>query len=225
VNSSDQFGGHYYGWRIKRVAWLLRHLGPETLRDKTVLEVGCGYGDLGAHFLALGAQVTFADAREEHLDVVRARYPEARRVRLDAAERFPFPDDGFDLVLHLGVLYHLPPDAVKAAIAEACRIGRQMCLETIVSDSDDPTYCPATVEAGYDQAFGGTGSRPSPALVEACLTSASLDWRRFDDAALNSGPHAYDWQPKNNGEYDATHSGRRWGHRRLWMIRKRPRRG
>lgn len=220
IGPNEQFGGHYYDWRIKRLTLLLRHFGPATLRGKTVLEVGCGFGDLGAHFLALGADVTFADARQEHLDVVRSRYPAARRLKMDAAEAYAIDDNAFDIVLHLGVLYHLPPATLKRAVAEACRVGRQLCLETIVSDSSDPAYCPPTVEAGYDQAFSGTGSRPSPAFVESCLTAARLDWQRFDDPALNSGPHIYDWVPKNNGDYDGTQPGRLWGHRRLWIASK-----
>jgi SAM-dependent methyltransferase len=220
MNPPDPFGGHYYDWRIRRLRLLFRHFDPAALAGKTVLEVGCGFGDLGAHFLALGADMTFADARQEHLDVVATRYPQARRARFDAAEPFPFADSRFDIVLHLGLLYHLPPTAVRGALAEACRVGREICIETIVSDSDDPTYCPATVEEGYDQAFVGTGSRPSPALVESCLTAAQCTWRRFDDPALNSGVHRYDWQPKHNGDYDATYTGGRWGHRRFWIGSK-----
>lgn len=186
-----------------------------------MLEIGCGHGDIGAHFLALGADVTFADARAEHLEVVASRYSMARTARLDAGQPLPWPDDAFDVVLHLGVLYHLPPDAVKPAIRDACRVGRRIVLETIVSDSADPQYCPPTVEAGYDQAFAGTGSRPSPALVESVLDAQGLRWRRFDDARLNSWVHAYDWPPQNNGDYDGTQApGVIWGRRRLWMTER-----
>jgi hypothetical protein len=150
----------------RRLRLTLRETAPLTIAGARVLELGCGHGDIGPHFLALGGDVMFADARPEHVDIVSSRYHGARTLRLDAPSRFP----STRRVRSRPAPRRALPSAVvrsEAAIRQACRVGRRIWLETIVSDSDHPEYGPPSGEEGDDQSFGGTGSRPSPARRSA----------------------------------------------------------
>jgi SAM-dependent methyltransferase len=196
------FLGHYSAWRTHRLSVLMGLWRREHFRQAKVLELACGHGDIGAFFLSLGADVTFVDARAEHLDVVRSRYPGAATVLHDANQPLLPPNGtGYDFVIHMGLLYHLRPDAVAGSIANACSLGRHIVLETEVCDSDDPALIIETREAGFDQAVDGVGSRPSSACIERVLNECGVRWARHDDARLNTEFHLYDWKPLNNGRY------------------------
>lgn len=209
VARDERFEDHYVEWRAKRIGAIRDHYGPSWFAGRTLLEVGCGHADIGAAFAALGAVVTGSDARAEHLDVARRRHPEIAGWQVaDLDSEWPF-DLGFDLVLHLGVLYHLadPEQALRRLLQSSGHI----VLETEVSDSSDPGFVRATDEEGYDQAFNSRGSRPSPALVERVLAEAGRPFSRITDDRCNAGFHHYDWPIGETGES-------RNGLRRMWFV-------
>jgi 2-polyprenyl-3-methyl-5-hydroxy-6-metoxy-1,4-benzoquinol methylase len=196
------FLGPYPTWRTNRLRFLMDAWRDCPFRGATLLELGCGHGDIGAFFLSLGADVTFSDAREEHLAVVQSRYPGAVTVLHDSNRPLPQPPSGrYDFVIHMGLLYHLHPDAVASSIRNACAVARHVVLETEVCDSSDPTLVVETRESGFDQAFDGIGARPSSAFVERVLNECDVRWRRHDDSRLNTDLHIYDWQARDNGRF------------------------
>lgn len=209
AGSVERFAGHYDEWREKRVAWMLKKIAKEVA-GITVLEVGCGYGQIDYEFMRLGAKVTFSDARREHLDVVNNRYSsECKTVLCDLDT--DFPDGRYDLVLHLGVLYHLrnPEEAIR----RACASTDHMFLETEVVDSDDPYGKYELFEIGYDQAYGEVGTRPSTAYVERVLKDCGFIFDRLSGPDCNAPPHFYDWRAQNDGRYEI-------GLRRIWYCRR-----
>ena len=71
------FDGHYWEWRKNRVEkiksiYFLEH--EDWFKGRDILELGCGYGDLGINFVELGANVLFAEVRKEHLEILRKKY-------------------------------------------------------------------------------------------------------------------------------------------------------
>lgn len=203
------FEDHYPEWRAKRIDAIRDHYGTSWFAGKTMLEVGCGHADIGAAFAAMGAIVTGSDARQDHLDEARRRHPEIEAWRIaDLDREWPFDRD-FDLVLHLGVLYHLadPEHALTCLLQSRGHI----VLETEVSDSKDPGFVHRTVEDGYDQAFNNRGTRPSPAFVERVLTEAGRSFSRITDDRCNAGYHRYDWEVSDTGETVG-------GLRRMWFV-------
>ena len=145
------FLGHYPTWRTNRLRFLMDVWRDHPFKGATVLELGCGHGDIGAFFLSLGAEVTFSDAREEHLAVVRSRYPGAMTVLHDSNRPVPQPASGrYNFLIHMGLLYHLHPEAVAGSIRNACSAARHIVLETEVCDSADPALIVETRESGFE---------------------------------------------------------------------------
>jgi SAM-dependent methyltransferase len=207
----ENFVGQYYDWRLKRISAIVARYGAAWFHGARVLEVGCGYGDIGVQLRALGADVTFSDGREEHLEVIAERYPSippTKVVAYDAEEPWPF-GTGFDLVINMGLVYHV--DNWAESITGAMSSADRLVLETEVCDSDDPDLIVKTVEQGADQALSGTGSRPSAAAVEAVLRAAGWRFDRLDDSRCNSGYHRYDWPVTGSGEWEH-------GLRRFWFA-------
>lgn len=209
VAEEARFLEHYPEWRIARLTAIRWHYGDAFFAGKRLLELGCGYGDIGAALAQLGARVTCSDAREEHLARVRERWPHLQTVRADLDREWPF--DRFDVILHLGVLYHLEPS--HGSLRRACRSCAHLVLETEVCDSADPTLVLTVDEDGYDQAFGGKGCRPTGARVEALLAEEGMTFERVTDGRCNSGWHKYDWPIRNTGRYED-------GLRRFWFAAK-----
>lgn len=204
-----RFSDHYDQWRQRRIAAIRNHFGDAFFRGRTLLELGCGYGDIGAAFRALGAEVWCSDARAEHLGVAVARHPGLRTVQADLNTEWPF--GWFDLILHLGVLYHLEP--THESLRRACRSTSHLVLETEVCDAASPDMVLLADEDGYDQAIDGRGCRPSTSRVERILTEESCRWTRVTDNRCNAGIHVYDWVETDSGDY--AH-----GQRRFWFAEK-----
>ena len=205
----QRFTVHYVEWRRRRVDAIRAHYGDQFFDGKTVLELGCGYGDIGATFAKLGARVTCCDARPEHLDVLSQRWPNLSVVVADLNHQWPF--DRFDVILHLGVLYHLEPS--HESLRRSCRHGNHLVLETEVLDSSSSSLIARVDEDGYDQAVDGRGCRPTAARVERILREEGMRFERVADGRCNSGMHVYDWPVTESGEY-------RHGQRRFWFARK-----
>ena len=106
-----------------------------SLRPASVLEVGCGEGEvlvrLGA---ALPEQVAGVDLREEPLELARERLP---GVALTSGNAYSlgFDGGGFDLVICVEVLEHLTEPEV--AVAELARVARR---DVVVSVPWEPWF-------------------------------------------------------------------------------------
>lgn len=213
VPPADQFAVHYVEWRKRRIDAILQHYGEYAFRGRTLLELGCGQGDIGATFAKLGARVTASDARAEHIAIARERHPQIEFVCADLDNEWPF-NRHFDFILHQGLLYHLEP--THRSLHKACQACDHLILETEVCDASDPTTVVLVEEKqSYDQAFNRKGCRPSASRVETVLAQEGLCFERVNDARCNSGFHVYDWQCSESGNF-------RDGLRRFWFANPKP---
>jgi ubiquinone/menaquinone biosynthesis C-methylase UbiE len=191
------FAGHYNTWRESRINGLQKYISPSFFKGKTLLELGCGYADIGIEFDKLGAKVTCSDARKEHLDIVNQRYPHLGTVLIDADNMNGL--ENYDIILHWGLLYHLNEiEQHLAKIAKHCHV---LLLETEIADSNDPDFYIKVQEDGYDQAFNKFGIRPSPAYVEKILTQNGFKYKRIEDPVVNSQYHFYDTEITNTNTW------------------------
>jgi SAM-dependent methyltransferase len=103
----------------------------EELRDRWVLEVGCGAGRFTEILLDCGAHVVAVDYSSA-IDVCRRNLGHSARLQLVQADVYalPFRPAGFDAVCSFGML-HRTPDARRAclALAEQLKDGGKLVVD------------------------------------------------------------------------------------------------
>lgn len=85
----------------------LPQISPPPLYGKTALDCGGGVGYFAAFLAEIGFEVTSFDARADNIEIAKQRHPQIE-FRVGNLEDPTIRDYGaFDLVLCLGLLYHL----------------------------------------------------------------------------------------------------------------------
>lgn len=135
----DALPAAYADWRRSTLGRITDRLEEDLLLDRIgpaqglrVLDVGCGDGVLATKLAAAGAQVTGLDASVEMLSAARRRAG-AVGVMLKLiegeAERMPFPDARFDLVLSVATLcFSSNPDRSIREMVRVLRPGGRLVL-------------------------------------------------------------------------------------------------
>lgn len=101
---------------------LYSYLRTLDLKGKSILIVGCGFGEDALRLAQLGAKVFAFDLSPESIEIAKER---AQRDSLDIdfrvapAEKLPYGDEQFDVILAHDVLHHCD---VKPTVAELCRV-------------------------------------------------------------------------------------------------------
>jgi len=89
--------------QVRRFDILLSVMGnAEALKGHTILDVGCGFGDLYAHMLSHGIRTDYTgiDIVPEFTDIARKRFPEAK---FETANILDFPGS-FEIILASGAM-------------------------------------------------------------------------------------------------------------------------
>ncbi len=204
------FSDHYNNWRTSRIEGIKKYIDLNFFKGKSMLELGCGYADLGNIFYNFGCSVTSTDARKEHLEIVNKVYPHIYTHILDCdKDKISIK---YDIILHWGVLYHL--SNIYDHIKNVCEQTDYLLLETEVADVLDSDTILKVSENGYDQAFNNIGSRPSEQYIEKILTEFNFDFKIIKDPIINSDFHIYDWDITDTKKWKS-------GLRRYWICWKK----
>jgi len=94
------------------------------LKGKTVIDVGCGTGELVRDLARHGAEVTGIDSPDM---IAKAReYPRAgaETYQSGAADPLPFSDQTADLITYFASFHHVPPERMTRALKEGHRVLR-----------------------------------------------------------------------------------------------------
>jgi SAM-dependent methyltransferase len=220
---NGKFNLYYDDWQKNRINKIEQIFGKEYFKDKTILEVACGYGDIGKYFREnLGSNVTFAEGRKEHLPFIMENNPGSKVIELNQENLWDLGEK-FDIVIHFGVTYHLDnwKQDFECAMNHAKSV---MIYETEIADSKNPfgEFKFKDID-GYDQALSESKicTRPSAAYVENEIQRLGGTFVRYDDADLNANIHTYSWElsgaADTNPDYNRS-SG--VGMRRFWSIKK-----
>ena len=87
---------------------LFKRLGLD-IRDKDVLEIGCGNGHGGYLLNQLGPKSYIGlDVMEEQVNIARRKYPQYKFIVQDATDLSQYADASKDVVIIFGVLHHIP---------------------------------------------------------------------------------------------------------------------
>ncbi len=106
------------GFGQERRLELMRRYVP--LEGRSVLDVGCGVGMYVRAFRRFSSDVHGVDIDEEKVAEASRDLPD---IRVAPAEKLPYPDESFDVVLLHEVIEHVDDD--RQAIAEAVRVLRR----------------------------------------------------------------------------------------------------
>lgn len=129
---------------LRRSVWLPtldgRHPGSEALatveavRPARVLEVGCGTGEFAARVVSAlpDAEVIAIDQSERLVEVTASRGVSVRQADV---QDLPFPDDSFDAVAALWMLYHVPD--LHRGLAEIARVLRPGGTFVAITNGDE----------------------------------------------------------------------------------------
>ena len=100
---------------------------------RSVLEVGCGEGELSERVRAeLGIEILALDQSERMVELTRARGVDAR---IGDVQELPFADGSFDVAIAAWMLYHAPDlDRAIAELARVLRSGGRLVAATNASD-------------------------------------------------------------------------------------------
>lgn len=148
-----------------RVGWVDRMVGG--LREKRVVDVGCGGGIFAEAVAALGARVTGIDLSEKGIGVARLHQFESGAsvdYRLVAAETLAHEmPEAFDVVTCLELLEHVPdPASTVAACSALASPGGLVVFSTL--NRNPKSYVQAIIGAEY---------------LLRLLPRGTHDWTRF----------------------------------------------
>jgi len=213
ANRNGHFHAHYIPWRATRIRKALEILGV-NLRDKRILELGGGFGDIGSVFAQLGCNVTALEGRPANASLAKARYHDLpyHPVVFDLEKDFT-RFGRFDVILCFGVI-----EVVQNTnnILSCCsQMADTVLLETMVCDSqnpDDLVMVDLSPKGSNDNPLSGKSPRPSPFFIERFFKQAGFRIERHFTADLNAGFHRYNWTHENTGMAPE-------GLRRFWCFR------
>jgi len=210
---------HYTSWNRSRIHTILNYYGENFFRGKKMLEIGCGWADIGAYFESIGADVTVSDAREEHINVIKHRHPNLKCKVVDSENTvWSYDEPQYDAIIHFGLLYHLqnPSENLKM-VCERCD---NLIIETEVLDSDDPYNIIFKREetiwenGAWGMANSGIGSLPSYAWVERELSENNMEVTPIPNpSTANAESHRYDWPRVNANVFVSAQ-------RAMWFCKK-----
>ncbi|MFZ4698848.1 MAG: methyltransferase domain-containing protein [Candidatus Methylumidiphilus sp.] len=113
----------------------LRDLG---LQGKSVLVIGCGFGEDALRVAKLGAHVSAFDLSPESIEIARERANRdslAIDFRVAPAEKLPYEDGLFDVVLAHDVLHHCDVVPTVAEMRRVIKAGGLLVVSEVYSHS------------------------------------------------------------------------------------------
>ena len=116
--SRDDVRNQYDGWleEDKRIIELLNNC------HIPILDLGCGIGIDTLHLVENGHQVVACDFSKEALDKVRQNIPEAKTIKFNMREKFPFEDRLFEFIIANKSIHYFSEQETKGIISELYRI-------------------------------------------------------------------------------------------------------
>jgi SAM-dependent methyltransferase len=224
-SSESDFGGMFNQWRFFRVKKIEQFFDKEWFRGKKILELGCGYGNVGHYFSLLGSDVTFSDARKEALDIVKKKNSKFKTIQINQETKWSI-DDHFDLIIHLGISYNL--NYWEQDLIRTIKHADNIAYETAVTKYDsDAEYKILNYKytSKMHGPFGHIGSLVSSSNIETLLKENNAEYTRCDDPDLNTMQHKYDWKEvefnadDRNGVVESWWNNTHFGGRRYWIIK------
>lgn len=115
------YGGYKYDGRWKAVAKRMKDY-YKLADDAAILDVGCGKGFMLHDFKELMPEATIAGIDVSHYAIENAMPSVKPFLKIASAEKLPYPDKSFDLVVSINSIHNLPLGRLKIALKEIVRV-------------------------------------------------------------------------------------------------------
>jgi len=162
---------------------------PQDLTGARALDIGCNAGFYAFQLASRGAEVLALDLDEHYLQQGRwaqRHLDPAGRVQFRQGSVYDLVDveGSFEVVLFMGVLYHLRhPLLALDVVAE--RVGGQLVLQTLTIPGEEPRETPSDVEIDERRRLLEPGW-PRAAFVEHKLAGDPTNWWAADAACVEA---------------------------------------
>ena len=169
--------------------WELAATLPEDLTGWRALDVGCNAGFYSFALANRGADVLAIDADEHYLRQARwaaEQFELTDRIRFERLEVYELArrDERFDLVLFLGVLYHLRhPLLALDLLAE--KADRVLVLQTLTMPGSEKVRSPRNLPFDQREKLVAPGW-PKMAFIERRLADDPTNWWAANEACVEA---------------------------------------
>lgn len=171
----DHWLGDFPNYKWQSIA---AHL-PQDLKGWSVLDIGCNAGFYSIQLALRGADVLAVDHNQHYLKQAQwvvGQFSLERQIRFEQMEVYQLTglQQRFDLVLFMGVLYHLRYPLLALDIV-ADRARRFLILQTLMMPGDEVAEVPEDLQFHDREQMHARGF-PKMAFIEHKLTGDPTNW-------------------------------------------------
>lgn len=164
---ADSPQSDFHSWRyLRNTARRLEHLATLGFdyKDRSIIELGAGIGDLTTFFLDRGATVHATEGRPENYALLKDRFENEPNTTTQLLDLDPCPlefQSTYDFVVSYGLLYHLS-DPIAGLDFMNQTANQTLLLESICLPGNDLDINPyEEVQEQAGAAYSGMGCRPT----------------------------------------------------------------
>jgi tRNA (mo5U34)-methyltransferase len=170
---------HWLG-DFPRFKWQKLHeFLPQDLRGATVLDIGCNAGFYSIELARRGALVTAIDVDEHYLAQARWAcqiFGVSERITFQRAQVYSLSraERRWDIVLFLGVLYHLRYPMLGLDIVSRC-VGKQLIIQSLSTPDEARVTVPEDLQLS-DRAPMSEPGWPKLSFIEHRVAGDQTNW-------------------------------------------------
>lgn len=124
------YGGYRYDGRWKSVVKRMKDYYG-LCDNAAILDIGCGKGFMLHDFKELMPKSTVAGIDVSEYAIENSMPSVKPFLKIASAEKLPYPDKSFDLVVAINSIHNLPPERLKTALREVQRVSRKDSYITV----------------------------------------------------------------------------------------------
>lgn len=193
-----------------RLNAIVNHFTIPFFKDKTIIDLGCGHGDIIAHLSQLGSKCVGLDIDKKTIDFARQKHPNISYINIDCHS---FPNKKYDLALSIDVLNYVK--SYKDHIELLAKTSDSFVLECAVTDSQDESFVvscsiPSLLQ---NSKLNTLGKLPSTAAIESVFKSLNLDFISVVPE-LEDANYKYNWKERNKKIVSVYN-------RKFWFVTKK----